>query len=42
MEEYAALGVELVEIMPTTSVPIAFVSEVAEKIVPRLTDIGTP
>jgi F420-dependent oxidoreductase-like protein len=40
MEEYARLGVELVEVVPPGPNPVAFVSELAEKIVPRLTDLG--
>ncbi|MDQ2786014.1 MAG: LLM class F420-dependent oxidoreductase [Chloroflexota bacterium] len=41
MEEYANLGVDLVEIVPRTADPVALVSELGEKLVPRLAEIGT-
>ncbi len=40
MEEYARLGIDLVEIPPRVSDPVAFVSELGEKMVPRLAEIG--
>jgi F420-dependent oxidoreductase-like protein len=40
MEEYARLGVELVEIMPTGPDPVAMVTELGEKVVPRLAQVG--
>jgi len=42
MQEYAELGVDLVEVMPTTSDPVAQVSSLCERVVPRLAEIGTP
>jgi F420-dependent oxidoreductase-like protein len=39
MEEYAGLGIGLVALMPTGPDPAAWVSEVAERIVPRLSEI---
>jgi F420-dependent oxidoreductase-like protein len=40
MEGYARLGIDLVEIMPSVPDPVAMVSELGEKIVPRLAEIG--
>jgi F420-dependent oxidoreductase-like protein len=40
MEQYAELGVELVEIIPMGPDPSAFVSQLGEKVVPRLADLG--
>ncbi|RIJ77454.1 LLM class F420-dependent oxidoreductase [Nakamurella silvestris] len=40
MEKYAALGVELVEIMPTGPDPVGLVEQLGEKLVPRLALIG--
>ena len=40
MEEYAALGIELVEVRDIPPDPVAVISEIGEKIVPRLRDIG--
>ncbi len=42
MEEYARLGVELAEVVPTGADPVAFVRELGEQVVPRLADIGAP
>ncbi len=42
MEAYAKLGVDLVEIMPTGPDPVAFVTELGERVVPRLAEIGGP
>jgi F420-dependent oxidoreductase-like protein len=39
MEEYAKLGVALVEVMPPTPDPAGFVAELTEKVVPRLSEI---
>jgi F420-dependent oxidoreductase-like protein len=40
MEQYARLGIELVEVTPMSPDPVAFVSELADKVVPRLADLG--
>jgi F420-dependent oxidoreductase-like protein len=40
MEEYAALGISMVEIMPLVEDPAAFVTRLGEEIVPRLADVG--
>ena len=40
MEEYARLGIDLVEIGPRVADPVAFVSELGEKMVPRLAELG--
>ncbi len=40
METYARLGIDLAEIMPNVPDPVAMVSEIGEKIVPRLAEIG--
>ena len=42
MEEYARLGVELVEVVPRGPDPVGFVSELAEKVVPRLAGLSAP
>ncbi|HWE66968.1 MAG TPA: LLM class F420-dependent oxidoreductase [Acidimicrobiales bacterium] len=39
MEEYAALGIDLVELMPMVPDPAAWVAEVTERVMPRLADI---
>ena len=39
MEEYAKLGVTLVEVMPPGPDPVAWVTELGEKVVPRLKEI---
>jgi F420-dependent oxidoreductase-like protein len=39
MEEYAKLGVTLVELMPTGPDPVAWVSQLGEQIVPTLRDL---
>ncbi len=39
MEDYAKLGVTLVEVMPPGPDPAAWVAELGEKVVPRLTDV---
>ncbi|MGZ4786404.1 MAG: LLM class F420-dependent oxidoreductase, partial [Acidimicrobiales bacterium] len=39
MADYAELGVELVELMPVGD-PVAFTSEVAERIIPALAELG--
>jgi F420-dependent oxidoreductase-like protein len=41
MERYAALGVELVEVMPHGPDPVADVERVCEQVVPRLAEIGS-
>jgi F420-dependent oxidoreductase-like protein len=40
MEQYAALGVALVEVVPPSPDPVGFVTAVTEKVVPRLSEIG--
>ena len=40
MEAYAALGVDLVEIVPAGPDPAGFVGDVCEKLLPRLAEIG--
>jgi F420-dependent oxidoreductase-like protein len=40
MEQYAALGVDLVEVVPPSPDPVGFVTAVTEKIVPRLREIA--
>ena len=42
MDEYAGLGVELVEVMPTGSDPAAWVTRLGEEVVPRLAELGGP
>jgi F420-dependent oxidoreductase-like protein len=39
MEQYAALGVTLVEVMPTDPDPVAWVARLGERIVPTLRDL---
>jgi F420-dependent oxidoreductase-like protein len=41
MEEYAKLGFDIVGLMPDVDDPAAYVSEVCEKVVPRLSEIGS-
>ncbi|HUA10674.1 MAG TPA: LLM class F420-dependent oxidoreductase [Solirubrobacteraceae bacterium] len=40
MEQYAALGVELVEVVPRSGDPVAWTTRVCEEVVPRLAQIG--
>ncbi len=40
MERYAALGVELVEVMPLVEDPVAWAGRLGEEIVPRLAELG--
>ena len=40
MEEYAALGISLVEVMPLVEDPAAFVTRLGEEVVPRLAEVG--
>ena len=40
MEEYARLGVELAEVVPIGPDPVAFVSELGERVAPRLADLS--
>jgi F420-dependent oxidoreductase-like protein len=39
MDEYARLGIQLVEIVPLVPDPVAFVAEIGEKVIPRLAEI---
>jgi F420-dependent oxidoreductase-like protein len=41
MEDYAALGIQMVDVMPLAEDPVAYVTRLGEEVVPRLTDIGT-
>ena len=40
MERYAALGVELVEVMPLVEDPVAWAGRLGEEVVPRLAEFG--
>jgi F420-dependent oxidoreductase-like protein len=40
METYAALGIDLVEVMPLVEDPAAWVSELGEHVIPRLAELG--
>jgi len=40
MEEYAALGIQMVDVMPLVEDPVAFVSRLGDEVVPRLAEIG--
>jgi F420-dependent oxidoreductase-like protein len=40
MEEYARLGITLVEVMPLVPDPVAFVAELGEKVIPALAELG--
>jgi F420-dependent oxidoreductase-like protein len=40
MEAYAALGVDMACVMPMTPDPVAFVTTLAEEVIPRLADLG--
>ena len=40
MEEYARLGIDLVEVRDIAPDPVAIINEIGEKVVPRLRDIG--
>jgi len=39
MERYSSLGVDLVEVMPLVDDPVAWVTQLGQQVVPRLTDI---
>ena len=41
MEEYAALGIQMVDVMPMVEDPVAFVSRLGDEVVPRLAQIGS-
>src|SRR5664280_78012 len=41
MEQYAALGIDLVEVMPLVEDPVAWARELGEQVVPRLGELGT-
>ena len=41
MERYAALGIQLVEVMPLVEDPVAWASRLGEQIVPRLAELGS-
>jgi F420-dependent oxidoreductase-like protein len=40
MATYARLGIDLVEVMPLGPSPVAFVEELGEKVIPRLSGLG--
>jgi alkanesulfonate monooxygenase SsuD/methylene tetrahydromethanopterin reductase-like flavin-dependent oxidoreductase (luciferase family) len=42
MEQYARLGVDLVEVVPRSSDPVAEVTRLGEEVVPRLEALGAP
>jgi len=39
MEQYAALGIDLVEVMPLVEDPVAWVTQLGQQVVPRLADL---
>ncbi len=41
MESYAALGIELVEVMPLVDDPVSWARRLGDRIVPRLADLGS-
>lgn len=40
MEQYAALGIQMVDVMPLVEDPVGFVSRLGDEVVPRLAEIG--
>jgi len=40
MEEYAALGIDLVEVMPLVEDPVSWAERLGELVVPRLAELG--
>jgi hypothetical protein len=40
MDEYARLGVELVELVPRGEDPVAVITRLGEQVVPRLAELG--
>jgi F420-dependent oxidoreductase-like protein len=40
MEEYAALGVAMVDVMPLVEDPVSYVTRLGEEVVPRLAELG--
>ena len=40
MEQYAALGIQMVDVMPLAEDPIAYVTRLGAEVVPRLAEIG--
>ena len=42
MDEYAEMGIDLVEVMPTGPDPVAWVTRLGEEVVPRLAELGGP
>jgi hypothetical protein len=40
MEQYARLGVDLVEVVPRSSDPVAEVTRLGEEVVPRMEQLG--
>jgi F420-dependent oxidoreductase-like protein len=41
MEDYAALGIDLVEVMPLVEDPAAWAGRLGERVVPRLAELGS-
>jgi len=41
MEQYAALGIDMVDVMPLVEDPVAYVTRLGEEVVPRLAGLGT-
>ena len=42
MDEYAKLGVDLVEVMPMVEDPVAWASQLGDKLVPKLAELSSP
>lgn len=40
MEQYARMGVELVEVVPRGDDPVAAITRIGERVVPRLAELG--
>ena len=41
MEQYAAHGIQLVEVMPLVEDPVAWATQLGERVVPRLAELGS-
>ena len=40
MEQYAALGIDMVDVMPLVDDPVSYVTRLGEEVVPRLAELG--
>ena len=40
MEQYAALGIDMVDVMPLVEDPVSYVTRLGEEVVPRLAELG--